>query len=86
MTILTTEHQKKEVIRRNYTVEKRIFLDAFSLKGWFRNMKPDWSDWEPMYSYTVVENAGSMYKTLMKNKPYQKMKVEYRFIKEPVQE
>ena len=63
---------KKEVIRRKYTVERRIYKDVFWYQGWFSSLVPEWSDWEPMYSYSKVNHAGSMYKTLMKGKPYNK--------------
>lgn len=75
--------QKKVVVRRNYTVEKRVHKDAFWYQGWFSSLVPEWSEWEPVYSYTKVKHAGEMYLTLEKNKAYNKVKTEYRFIKEP---
>jgi len=72
------------IIRRNYTVEKRIFKDSKWYNGWFRGMVPEWSEWEAVYSYTKASFAGAMYKQLEKDKHHQKCRTEYRFIREPI--
>lgn len=76
------EGNKNDFVRKNYTIEKRVFQDMFFFKGWFRNMVPKWSSWIPAFSYTRLDIAESQLELLESKKPYCACRTEYRMIKE----
>lgn len=78
----SSQRVKNGFIRLNYTIESRIWKDVNWLKGWCRNMKPEWSEWDPVYSYSRISNAEKTLNLLVKEKHRRIVKTEYRLIKE----
>lgn len=76
------EGNKSEFVRKGYTIEKRVFKDASFFKGWFKNMVPQWSEWNPVFSYTRLDIANSQKELLEENKAKCTCRTEYRLIKD----
>lgn len=63
---------------KKYTIEYRIFKDVNFFKGWFSNMKPEWSPWHIWNSYSNLDEMTKEYNKLEAKKPYLKCRTEYK--------
>ena len=77
LTLVNTD----KFIRKDFTVEKRIWKDVFWYQGWFRNLQPEWSEWVPVYTYDKINNASKAINLLNRTKHIKTIKTEYRLVK-----
>lgn len=64
-----------------YIIEYRIFKDVSWFKGYFRNMKPGWTDWIIWKAFDNLEELKIVYDRLEAKKSYVQYKTEYRMVK-----
>ena len=72
---------KNENKIRPYEIQRRVFKDSFWFRGWFKDLKPEWSEWSTLMSFEDLKKSHEVQNIFEKKKIFLKYKVEYRLIK-----
>jgi len=65
---------------KKYRIEHRIFKDTSWFGGWFKSMKPHWSEWTKFKDCDNLCDLKKEYESLLANKHKLKYRTEYRMI------
>lgn len=76
MVLQTSQQNNKK-----YNVESRVYKDTFWYRGWFKNLKPHWSEWGNVTSVKSLRVAARMVEDLEMCKGTLSYKAEYRITK-----
>lgn len=73
----------KILTQNKYSIHYRVFKDAQFYRGWFNNMREEWTIWYNYKEggYANIKDVMSEYNLLEKSKPYLKNKREYKVVK-----